>query len=122
VVGACLAGQEAMEPPRAVHHSIVAPLRYKAAARLSGLGDSQQRERRRRQVRMAWRFRTKFIGMGTAAGLLRSSTQLDHPLRSLRDHVDPPLQLALQVRDIHLVRDAISVADALHIAVLHHFL
>src|SRR5262249_30730118 len=35
-------------------------------------------------------------------------------------HVDPSLQLALQFGDIHLVCDAISVADALHIAVLNH--
>jgi hypothetical protein len=42
--------------------------------------------------------------------------------RSLSDHVYPSLQLLLQVGDIHLVRDAIGVADALHIAVLHHFL
>jgi hypothetical protein len=32
-----------------------------------------------------------------------------------------PLQFLLQFRDIHLVRDAIRVADALHIAVLHQF-
>ena len=31
-------------------------------------------------------------------------------------------QLAPQFGDVHLVRDAIRVADALHITVLHHFL
>ena len=50
------------------------------------------------------------------------SAQLSQSLRSLRDHVDPPLQLVLQFGDVHLVRDAIGVADALHIAVLDHFL
>jgi hypothetical protein len=36
-----------------------------------------------------------------------------------RMNVYPSLQLLLQVGDIHLVRDAIGVADALHIAVLN---
>jgi hypothetical protein len=38
-----------------------------------------------------------------------------------RDQVDAPLQLVLQFRDIHPVRDAIGVADALHIALLNQF-
>jgi hypothetical protein len=37
--------------------------------------------------------------------------------RSLRDHIYSPLQFALQVGDVHLVGDAIGVADALHIDV-----
>jgi hypothetical protein len=54
-------------------------------------------------------------------GLPRPNAQLSRPLRSLSDHVYPPLQLALQFGDVHLVRDAIGVADALHIAVLNQF-
>ena len=42
-------------------------------------------------------------------------------LRSLSDHVYPPLQLAPQFEDVHLVRDAIRVADAFHIAELNQF-
>ena len=55
------------------------------------------------------------------ADLLRSSVQLSQPLRRLCDHVYSPLQFLLQVGDVHLVRDAIGVADALHIAVLDQF-
>jgi hypothetical protein len=47
------------------------------------------------------------------------SAHFRQPLRSLSHHVYAPLQLLLQVRDVHLVRDALSVADALHIAVLN---
>ena len=43
-------------------------------------------------------------------------------LRRLCDHVYLPLQLLLQVGDVHLVRDAIGVADALHIAVRDEFI
>ena len=44
------------------------------------------------------------------------------PFRSLRDHVYSPLQFLLQFRDVHLVRDAIRIPDALHIAVLNQFI
>ena len=54
-------------------------------------------------------------------GLLRPAAQLRQPLRHLCDHIYPPLQLVLQFGDVHLVRDAIGVADALHIAVLDQF-
>ena len=57
-----------------------------------------------------------------AAGLPSPSAQLSQSLRRLRDHVYSPLQFLLQVGDVHLVRDAIGVTDALHIAVLHHIL
>jgi hypothetical protein len=50
------------------------------------------------------------------------SAEVSQSFRSLSHHVDAPLQLALLFGDVHLVRDAISVADALHIAVLQHFL
>jgi hypothetical protein len=53
------------------------------------------------------------------------SARSDHfrqPLRGLCDHIYSSLQFLLQVRDIHLVRDAIRVADALHIAVLNQFI
>ena len=40
----------------------------------------------------------------------------------LGDHVDAALQPLLQIRNVHLVGDAIGVADALDVAVLHHFL
>ena len=53
---------------------------------------------------------------------LSSPTHFGQSFRSLRDHVYSPLQFLLKVGDVHLVRDAIGVADALHIAVLHHFL
>ena len=56
------------------------------------------------------------------AGLQRPNAQFSQPVRSLSHHVQTPLQFALQVGDVHLVRDAIGVADALHIAVLRHFL
>ena len=56
------------------------------------------------------------------AGLSARSAHFRQPLRSLSHHVYSPLQFPLQVRDIHLVRDAIGVADALLVAVLHHFL
>ena len=49
------------------------------------------------------------------------SAHFRQPLRRLSDHVYSPLQFLLQVGDIHLVRDAIGVADALHIAVLNQF-
>ena len=55
-------------------------------------------------------------------GLLRPAAQLSQPLRSVRDHLYPLLQFLLQFRDFHLVRDAVSVADALHIAVLNQLL
>ena len=42
-------------------------------------------------------------------------------LRSLSYQVHSPLQFLLQVGEIHLVRDAIGLADALHIAVLNQF-
>ena len=51
-----------------------------------------------------------------AAGLLRSSVQLSQPFLGLCDHVYSLLQLVLQFGDVHLVRDAIGVADAFHIA------
>jgi hypothetical protein len=47
-------------------------------------------------------------------GLPHPNTQLSQSLRSLCDHVYSPLQFLLQVGDVHLVRDAIRVADALH--------
>jgi hypothetical protein len=50
------------------------------------------------------------------------SANFGQPFRSLSDHVYPSLQFLLQVGDVHLVRDAIGVADAFHVAVLHHFL
>jgi hypothetical protein len=45
------------------------------------------------------------------------STHFRQLPRSLRHHVYPPLQFLVQVGDVHLVRDAIGVADAPHIAV-----
>jgi hypothetical protein len=38
-------------------------------------------------------------------GLLPRTDQLSQPFRSLSHHVDPPLQLALQFGDVHLVRN-----------------
>ena len=55
------------------------------------------------------------------AGLSSRTANFRQSLRSLCDHVYSPLQFLLQVGDVHLVRDAIGVADALHIAVLHQF-
>jgi hypothetical protein len=52
------------------------------------------------------------------ANVASTSSVKRSTLRCLSDHVDPPLQLVLQFGDVHLVRDAIGVADALHIAVL----
>ena len=46
------------------------------------------------------------------------SAHFGQPFCGLSHHVYSPLQFLLQFRDVHLVRDAISVADALHIAVL----
>ena len=47
------------------------------------------------------------------------------PIPPTSSQSQPPCLFAaavsLQVRDIHLVRDAIGVADALLVAVLHHF-
>ena len=48
------------------------------------------------------------------------------PIPPTSSQSQPPCLFAaavsLQVRDIHLVRDAIGVADALLVAALHHFL
>ena len=55
-----------------------------------------------------------------AAALLRPLAQLSQPRRSLSHHLDALLQLGLQFGDIDLVRDPISVADALHITVFNH--
>ena len=49
------------------------------------------------------------------------STHFRQLPRSLRHQVYPPLQFLLQVGNVHLVRDAISVADALHKALLNQF-
>ena len=46
----------------------------------------------------------------------RSSPPISSPSP---DHVYSPLQFLLQVDDVHLVRDPISVADALHLTVLN---
>ena len=56
------------------------------------------------------------------AGLSSRTAHFRQSLRRLCDHVYSPLQFLLQVGDVHLVRDAISVADALHIAVLDEFI
>jgi hypothetical protein len=62
---------------------------------------------------------------GLSVTLLRAyrarTAHFRQPLRSLSYHIDPPLQLVLQFGDVHLVRDAIGVADALYIAVLNQF-
>ena len=50
------------------------------------------------------------------------SAHFRQPLRSLHNHVYSPLQFPLQVGNVHLVRDAIRVADTLHVAVLHQFI
>jgi hypothetical protein len=46
----------------------------------------------------------------TALLKVRPNAQLSQPLRRLGDHVDPPLQLALQFGDVRLVRDAVNAA------------
>ena len=55
------------------------------------------------------------------AGLSSRTAHFRQSLRSLCDHVYSTLQFLLQVGDIHLVRDAMGVADAFHIAVLDQF-
>jgi hypothetical protein len=73
MAGACLTGQEAMEPPRAVHHSIVAPLcpRYKARA-IECFGTQSAMREKTPSPHGPWRFRTKFIGMGYAYTIFRA--------------------------------------------------
>ena len=41
-------------------------------------------------------------------------------MRVIANHVYSPLRFLLQVGDVHLVRDAVGVVDALHIPVLNH--
>jgi hypothetical protein len=60
---------------------------------------------------IAARKNTRAVGEVTA-GLSSLSAHFRQSLRTL-SHVDPPLQLALQFGNVHLVRDAVRVADAL---------
>ena len=71
-------------------------------------------------------WRAPFLGFLCARGATKSlrayrarNAHFRQPFRRLSYRVYSLLQLLLQVGDIHLVRDAIGVADALHIAVLH---
>ena len=50
------------------------------------------------------------------------SAHFGQPFRGLSGEVYASLQFLLKVGDVHLVRDAIGVADALYIAVLNQFL
>jgi hypothetical protein len=59
------------------------------------------------QVSAGWRqYRRQAT---TKMGRLTRNAHFCQSLRGLCDHVDTLLQLALQIRHVHLVRDAISV-------------